>query len=58
MTDDMKQMTPEEYKLQLLKRSFAEKYVEQEDLIATLRTQLAMAQQELDAGKQDLTSAP
>ena len=46
MTD---QMTAEEYRVRVLRARFAERVSEYEDQIATLITQNAQLQQELDA---------
>lgn len=43
------ELSAEDYKLRLLKQSFAERIIEYEDTIASLRVQLAVMQQELQA---------
>jgi hypothetical protein len=45
------EVSPEQYKTRLLQQSFAERIVEYEDTIASLRTQVAMLQQQLESSE-------
>lgn len=41
-------ITPEQYKMQIMKRNFANRVADYEEALATIQTQLQMAQQQLE----------
>lgn len=54
------EITPEQYKAEVLKQNFARRCADYEDVIASLQTQVAMLQQQLKAqqGADDAESPP